>query len=165
MKILFKMAVAPFAVFGIYAAPAAANPIASPGLNAPVNINPGSITVEVIFMGPQTCSLTMAGTVTSVGTVLVPGVVKFTSGTLSGAGCLTPNFSIVYPIAWRTISTTLIRIDTLKLATPVGVCLKNNVDLSYDNTLGIATLAKTTMGICTVSAIFHTSSSQLVIAP
>ncbi|MGH6613146.1 hypothetical protein [Sphingomonas sp.] len=161
MKIFSRAAVTTFLALGLIATPALANPITSPTLGQPVTLA-GSLTISVFGLGTSTCTAVLNGAVTSVGSASVPGVVTFTSGGIAGpTGCSSNNFA--YPVVVRTVSKTLVRVDNLILATPVGNCSKALVDLNYNNATGAATLPTTNMPPCILSGTLQTLLSQLVI--
>ncbi len=167
MKAIVKTALMATALFGM-ASPSMANPIASPALNAPVNVT-GQITVVVLGLVTATCNITMTGTVTSVGTSTVPGVVTFTSGTATDlpgkSDCNSSSTGAVsYPIIARATSTSVVTIDQLKLTTPIGTCTKNNATVAWNNATAGGTIS-TNAGICTsLTGTLQTVSTPIVIS-
>ncbi len=141
--------------------PSYANPIASPALGQIVQAS-GPVTFGVTSFGTQTCTWSMTGSVTTVGTSTVPGVVTFTTGSLSGPGCVSPSFSITYPVVLRTISLATVRVDQLKINTPLGTCTKNNFVWLFNNSARVITIPGTAFAICT---IVGTMDTNLIIAP
>ncbi|MES2056524.1 MAG: hypothetical protein V4564_11355 [Pseudomonadota bacterium] len=164
MAILQK-AVAAFACLAM-TSPAMANPIAYPALGAPVNVT-GRVSFSVLGLVNVACDITMRGEVTSVGTSTVPGVVTFYSGTATDlpgkSDCNSATGTVSYPIIARTTSKFAVTIDRLELNTPIGTCAKNNVVVSWNNSLSNGAFS-TTAGICTsVIGTLQTVSNPIII--
>ncbi|QNQ10202.1 hypothetical protein [Sphingomonas alpina] len=156
-----KTAMLAVVAMGMTAVPAYANNLSSPGAGTTVNAS-GSISVNIFGLGARTCAVTMTGTVTSA----TPGVITFTSGTATGTGCTSSGTgSVAYPIVVRATSQTVVTVDTLSIATPLGTCTKNNVAFNWNNSTSTATSGSQSVGICTMSSATLSVSPAVVIAP
>ncbi len=131
-----------------------ANPIASPGLGQAVNVT-GTFAV---FTGPPVCTLSMSGTVTTVGTATIPGVVTFTSGSTSGPpGCVSSGFTTA--VLTTTSMTQLVITGGPIVPTPIGAgAIFSYGTETYNNVTGVITSSS-----FLYPGTFQTVSSQLVI--